>query len=113
MTDIIYCRDSLCMGDDAMRADYTISLSNDATLGDLMDAVLNGGHGNDWRVPMTSSDTYWIVESNIGHVADVMSDGRKLWKVEYITANADIPLSGLGITSVYCKHRLLSERDSE
>ena len=65
------------MGDDVYRGIYKIEMSDDATLGDLIEVLLNGGNGNDWPIPQTSA-TGWSVYSDIGRLADVSADKRQI-----------------------------------
>ena len=58
---IKFNREPVCMGDDVFNDIYDIELPDSATLGDLMDAVRCGGHGNDWPVcfPYTLRRDSW------------------------------------------------------
>ena len=74
---IRYNRRSLCMGDDAGNGIYDIEMPYDATLKDLVGVLLQGGNGNDWPVPQTSS-IGWVLFSNVGKIADVSADKQTI-----------------------------------
>ncbi len=93
---ILYNRRALCMGDDVYNGIYRLRMSEDATLGDLVGVLLRGGNGNDWPIPQTS-EIGWTVYSNIGRIADVSADKKR---VDYhISENAGV--SGLGVEWVF------------
>lgn len=56
------------MGDDVNNNIYQIEMPGDATLGDLMYVVKDGGCGNDWPV---TSGFEWDIYSNIGRSARI------------------------------------------
>ncbi|MBQ3379398.1 MAG: hypothetical protein IJG50_05990 [Clostridia bacterium] len=93
---IKYNRRSLCMGDDVDNGVYKIQMSDDATLGDLVFILLNGGNGNDWPIPQTS-EIGWVIYSNIGRIADVSCDQKQ---IDYCTSDKT-KLSELGIKWVF------------
>ena len=93
---ILYNRRALCMGDDVYNGVYRIRMPEDGTLGDLVGILLRGGNGNDWPLPQTSG-IGWTVYSNIGKIADVSDDQKR---VDYhISEKAGI--SKLGIQWVF------------
>ena len=96
MMTILYNRRALCMGDDVYNGVYRIRLSDDATLGDLMGVLLRGGNGNDWPIPQTSG-IGWTVYSNIGRIADVSADKKRVDC--HLSEKATI--SGFGIEWVF------------
>ena len=93
---ILYNRRALYMGDDVDNGIYRIRMPDDATLGDLVGILLRGGNGNDWPIPQTS-EIGWTVCSNIGKIADVSADNKR---VEYHISEKT-RISALGIQWVF------------
>ena len=93
---ILYNRRALCMGDDVYNGVYRIRMADDAALGDLVGILLRGGNGNDWPIPQTSV-IGWTVYSNIGKIADVSADHKRI--DFHISEKASI--SELGIKWVF------------
>ena len=62
------------MGDDAGNGEYTIEMPDSAKLGDLMKVILHGGNGNGWPIPYTGANSFWVIKSNIGNLADIFTD---------------------------------------
>ncbi|MBR0373562.1 MAG: hypothetical protein IJH91_03415 [Mogibacterium sp.] len=98
MITIAFKRESVCMGDDAGNGEYTIVLPDTATLGDLIHVIRRGGSGNDWPIPYTGANSIWVVQSNIGDLADVHTDEDGEWVVRYLACSETTPLKLLGIT---------------
>lgn len=99
MIKIRFGRRSVCMGDDVNNGIYTINMPDEATLGDLMHIIWQGGNGNTWPVPTTS--TCWNIYSNIGRLADIIPEKKQ---INYISFNENDLLSLLGIEWVYGGH---------
>lgn len=99
MITIKYGRRPVCMGDDASNGIYTIEMPDEALLGDLMGVILNGGNGNTWPVPATS--TSWNIFSNIGKIADIAPEKER---IDYVNRDGSEPLSSLGIKWVFGGH---------
>ena len=95
---ISFRRVSVCMGDDAGNAEYTIELQDSATLGELLHAILHGGSGNDWPIPYTGANSYWVIHSNIGDLARIFTDGNGEWHITDYCCNEHTLLKKLGIT---------------
>jgi hypothetical protein len=87
------------MGDDVQNGIYKIEMSDDSSLKDLIDVLLNGGNGNSWPIP-EMSEIGWIICSNIGELAVVSADKKT---IEYCDKNADTKLSILGIEWVFAE----------
>ena len=101
MITIEFRRESVCMGDDINNGVYTIKISEDSKLEDLMEVVLHGGNGNDRHLPYTGANSIWIIESNIGNLAKIYTDNTGEWNIEYIGFNKDMLLKDLDITYIY------------
>ena len=86
------------MGDDAGNGEYTIEMPDTATLGDLMRVILHGGNGNDWPIPYTGANSFWVIKSNIGNLADIFTDTEGEWHIACLACTEDTPLNDLGIT---------------
>ena len=86
------------MGDDAGNGEYTIEMPDSATLGDLMNVILHGGNGNDWPIPYTGANSFWVIKSDIGILADIFTDTEGEWHIAYLARKENTPLKGLGIT---------------
>ena len=74
-------------------------MSEDSTLNDLIEILLNGGNGNTWPIPQMS-DIGWIICSNIGALAGVSADKTT---TDYYEDNGDMKLSILGIKWVFAE----------
>lgn len=98
MIAISFRRASVCMGDDAGNGEYTIELQDNATLGELLHVILNGGSGNDWPIPYTGADSHWVIRSNIGSLARIYTDSAGEWHIDDYCCDEQTPLSELGIT---------------
>ncbi len=98
MSTLTFRRESVCMGDDANNGKYTIELPDTAALGDLMNVILHGGNGNDWPIPYTGANSFWVIKSNIGSLADIYTDTEGDWHIAYLTGTENTPLKSLGIT---------------
>jgi hypothetical protein len=85
------------MGDDTNNGIYTIKMPNEATLRELINILLKGGNGNDWPIPQTS-EIGWVIYSNIGKIAVVSHD---LKKIEFTDSDGDTRLNVLGIEWVF------------
>ena len=72
-----------------------------ATLGDLIDVVMHGGNGNEWPIPYTGANSFWVIRSDIGNLADVYTDKDGEWIVSYLEYDERSPLKPLGITGVF------------
>lgn len=92
---IKFNREAVCMGDDVNNNIYQIGMPGDATLGDLMYVVKEGGCGNDWPV---TSGFEWDIYSNIGRIARIP---RRTEEIVYYDNNKDMQLSSLDIQWVY------------
>ena len=99
MIRIRYGRRSVCMGDDINNGIYEIEMPDTATLAELVHVLMDGGNGNTWPIPTTS--TCWNIYSNIGRIADILSE-KKL--IDYFDRNGNEMLSSLGIEWVYGGH---------
>lgn len=99
MIEIRFGRRSVSMGDDIYNGIYTIEMPDEATLGDLMRVILDGGNGNTWPIPSTSS--CWNIYSNIGKLADIAPEKVQ---IDYVDKGESEPLSSLGIEWVYGGH---------
>ena len=98
MGTLTFRRKSVCMGDDAGNGEYTIEMPDTATLGDLMRVILHGGNGNDWPIPYTGANSFWVIKSNIGNLADIFTDTEGEWHIACLACTEDTPLNDLGIT---------------
>ena len=96
---IKYNRRPVCMGDDVQNGIYKINMSEDSTLDDLIDVLLNGGSGNTWPIPQMS-DIGWIICSNIGALAVVSADKKT---IDYYEGSRNMKLSILGIKWVFAE----------
>lgn len=105
MIQLTFHREAVCMGDDVQNGTYHIEMPDDADLGDLMDVILHGGRGNDWPIPFTGAHSYWVIESNIGDLANIWTDGAGYWHTGYIQFNSRTPLKSLGITSTFGRRK--------
>ncbi len=85
------------MGDDAGNGKYTISLPDEAKLGELMQVILHGGCGNDWPIPYTGAHSDWVIDSNIGRLAEIFTNENGAWHIEYPRFHAGTGVKGLGV----------------
>ncbi len=97
METITFRRESVSMGDDAGNGKYTIEMPDTATLGDLMKVILHGGNGNDRPIPYTGANSYWVIKSNIGNLADIFTDTEGEWHIAYLAGKENTALKSLGI----------------
>ena len=88
------------MGDDAYNGAYEIKMPDVATLSDLIDVIMHGGNGNDWPIPYTGANSYWVIKSNIGKIADIYTDSMGEWHVDFVL-DEYTQLSKLGIEWVF------------
>ena len=101
MISLTFRRQSVCMGDDAGNGKYTLEMPDDSTLGELMETLLHGGHGNDWPIPYTGANSFWVIRSNIGDLADVYTDPEGEWHIRCSAFPGRTPLKTLGIQWTY------------
>ena len=101
MITIRFSRESVSMGDDAGAGSYTIEMPDDAVLGDLIGVIRQGGNGNDWPIPYTGANSFWVIRSDAGDLADVYTDGDGEWVVRYLAHGETTFLKTLGITRTY------------
>ena len=94
-------RESVSMGDDAGSGEYTIEMPNTATLGDLINVIMHGGNGNDWPIPYTGANSFWVIRSDVGDLADIYTDEEGEWIIRYLTYDENAPLESLGITWIF------------
>lgn len=64
------------MDDDA---EYTITLQDNATLGELLHVILHGESGNDRPIPYTGANSSWVIHSDIGDLARIFTDSNGEW----------------------------------
>ena len=98
MITISFRRKSVCMGDDAGNGEYTIQMPDTASLGDLMKVILHGGNGNGWPIPYTGANSFWVIKSNIGNLAEIFTDQEGEWHTVYPSYTEKTPLQSLDIT---------------
>ncbi len=106
MVTLSFRRKSVCMGDDAGSGEYTVEMPDTATLGDLMQVILHGGNGNGRPIPYTGADSFWVVKSNIGNLADIYTDKDGEWHIAYPAYADNTPLKPLGIAWIFGDHGL-------
>ena len=92
-----YNRRSVCMGDDINNGIYKITLSDNATLKDLIGILINGGCGNTWPIPMMS-DIGWDIYSDIGKIAFISADTAS---ISYLSYDEGTFVSSLNISWVF------------
>ncbi len=109
MKGISFRRKSVCMGDDALNGEYIINMPDDSTLGDLLYVVLHGGCGNDWPIPYTGADTHWVINTNIGKIADIFTDNSGEWHTEAMY-DENTMLSELGIEWIFCSQIMIANK---
>lgn len=97
MISIRFGRVSVCAGDDMGNADYTIELPDSAMLGELLNVILHGGCGNDWPIPHTGANSCWVIHSNIGNLAKIITDNDDNRHIIDYCCSEDTPLKNLGI----------------
>ena len=102
MLSLSFSRQSVCMGDDAGNGEYTLSLPDDAALGDLMHVLLHGGCGNDWPIPYTGANSFWAVRSDAGRLGTIQTDSEGEWHITCSPYPESTPLKQLGLTRVFC-----------
>ncbi|MDO4483715.1 MAG: hypothetical protein Q4C54_04580 [Clostridia bacterium] len=78
MIQVQYSRTAVGMGDEYMMGIYTITLPESATLSDLINTALDGGHGNDWPIAHVVGDPEWLIESDRGTLASVRATSRRI-----------------------------------
>ena len=98
---IKYFRESVCAGDDYVNRDLTITLPEDSVLEDLIQYLITKRIGNYSAIPYTGGTARWALESNIGTLAYVCDDGKR---IQYTKWDRQTPLKELGITSINGKH---------
>lgn len=103
MITIQFERESVCMADDVNAGKYIIKMSDFATLGDLIEVLYYGGNGNTRAIPMPTAGVVWLIDSNIGHLAELSLDENNDIKTEYITFHRDTPLCAIGIDRIFAK----------
>ena len=101
MISLSFRRKSVSMGDDAGNGEYTIEMPDTASLGDLINVILHGGNGNDWPIPYTGANSFWVIRSNIGDLADIYTDTEGEWHIAYLAFGESAPLKSLGLTWIY------------
>lgn len=111
MMTLAFKRKSVSMGDDAGSGEYTIEMPDTATLGDRMQVLLHGGNGNDRPIPYTGADSFWVIKSNIGKLADIFTDMEGEWHIACLACRENTPLKGLGITWAFFGDRGLDPAD--
>ena len=89
------------MADDVNAGKCIIKMSDFATLGDLIEVLYYGGNGNTRAIPKPPEGVYWLIDSNIGHLAKISLDENGDIKTEYITFHRDTPLCAIGIDSTF------------
>ena len=97
MISIEFHRVSVCMGDDAGNGKYIIEMPDDATLGELLYIILNGGNGNGWPIPYTGANSNWWVQSNIGNLAKIYTDNDGKWHIGDYCCDEQTQLKDLDI----------------
>ena len=100
MLTFSYDRERVSSGDDVGRGLCRIELPEDAVLGDLIEVILHGGKGNDLPIPYTGANSFWVIRSDSGALADVYTDKDGEWIVRYLTYPETTPLKTLGLTRV-------------
>ena len=101
MISLSFRRKSVSMGDDAGNGEYTIEMPDTASLGDLIHVIRRGGNGNDWPIPYTGANSFWVIRSNIGDLADIYTDTEGEWHIAYLAFGESAPLKSLGLTWTY------------
>ena len=71
-----------------------------------MHVVLHGGNGSDWPIPYTGANSFWVIRSNIGLLADLYTDTEGEWHIAYLAGGGSTPLNSLGITSLFADRGL-------
>ena len=98
MIRLIYDRESVSLGDDAGSGAFTMELPDTAVLGDLMQEIL---HGKCRPIPYTGANSFWVIRSESGNLADVYTDPEGEWNIVYLTYPEDTPLKPLGLSRVF------------
>ncbi len=101
---IAYERSGVCAGEDANAYKCIIEMPPESTLDDLMQTVLNGGNGNESPIPITGTNSYWTIKSNIGDLAVINTDSDGAWRIDFTNHYGDTLLCGLGLEWIYGKH---------
>ena len=97
MIKIEYHRESVCAADDYYNRSQTIEMPDNAKLGDLVKFLARTSYGNYSYIPYTGGNSFWALESNIGLLA-VVCDDRK--RVAFPNFSRCTPLSKIGITTI-------------
>ncbi|WP_373731435.1 hypothetical protein [Bacteroides heparinolyticus] len=97
MITISFSRESVCMGDDVGSGEYKIALQDSATLGELLNVILCGDCGNDWPIPHTVPASNWVIRSNIGELAKILSNSNGDYHITDYCCDEHTPLKQLGI----------------
>jgi hypothetical protein len=100
MITLSFCRRSVCMGDDAGAGEYTVTMPEGATLGELLYILLHGGNGCDWPIPYTGAHSRWVIRSDAGDLGAIYTDAEGEWHIDSCV-DARTPLHALGITWVF------------
>ena len=94
-------RRNVCMGDDADAGEYTVTMPEGATLGELLDVLLHGGNGCDWPIPYTGADSRWVIRSDAGDLGRIYTDSEGEWHIACGAFDPRTPLRALGLTWVF------------
>lgn len=97
MIKIKYSRVSVCMGDDINCGEYILKFKDTSTLKDLIDRIIDCK--TDRSLAFTGPSTNWIIESNIGKLAEVTVDEKYNWVIKY-NYNESTLLNSLNIEYV-------------
>jgi len=106
MIVLSYSRESVCLGDDAGSGEYRIELPDTAVLGDLIHVIMHGGSGNEWPIPYTGANSFWVIRADHGNLADIFTDGEGDWNIRYLSYSETTPLKPLGLTRVFAARGL-------
>ena len=106
MITLTYDRESVSLGDDAGNGKYTIEMPDTSVLGNLIHVIMHGGNGSSWPIPYTGANSFWVIRSDIGNLADIYTDQEGEWNIRYLTYSEDTPLKSLGISWVFGAHGL-------
>lgn len=49
-------------------------------------------------IPYTGANSFWVIKSNIGNLADIFTDTEGEWHIAYLACKENTPLNSLGIT---------------
>ena len=100
-TIIQYCRESICAGDDAGCGIYRLDIPLSTQLSGFIQILCRGGYGNTWPIPTHYSNTYWMIQSNIGSLAYLIYDDDEVEYIEYPRYRPTQTVGELGIRDVY------------